>query len=84
MPPRYWYFITNQRTGTSVDVVAESGEAACRNLGWPLDKCAILQVGEVRGSDQPRHPPDGKGAGTTPGEPPSRSASPESATRSRN
>jgi hypothetical protein len=55
--PIYWYFIRNERLGRSIDMAAQSAEAACRDLCWAIDDCVVIQVGQVYDS---RHPPEGR------------------------
>jgi len=43
----YWYFISNRTTRQCVDLVADSPEAACREIGWRPDDCVVIAVGEM-------------------------------------
>jgi len=46
--PRYWFFISNNVTRQCIDVVAESAEQACSSVGWRINDCAVIQVGEMQ------------------------------------
>ena len=62
-----WYCVCNRRTGISVDMVAASLEALCRELGWdPLD-CMVVRVGEMRAPTLPpaSEPQSDSGTGAT-------------------
>jgi hypothetical protein len=43
----YWYFVGNQRTGQCFDTVAPSKAAACTNLGWDVEECVVIRVGQA-------------------------------------
>jgi hypothetical protein len=45
---RYWFFISNRSTRQCIDVVAETAEAACGQVGWELTECVVITVGEMR------------------------------------
>jgi len=46
--PRYWFFISNQSTRQCIDVVAETADSACGQVGWQLAECVVINVGEMR------------------------------------
>jgi hypothetical protein len=43
----YWYFISNRATRQCVDLVADSPEAACREIRWQQGDCVVIMVGEM-------------------------------------
>lgn len=48
---RYWYFISNRETQQCIDLVADSPEAACRDVGWQQADCVVITVGEMHDVD---------------------------------
>jgi len=42
--PECWYFVQNNRTGLSCDVIAASPAAACASRGWQLAECSVIRV----------------------------------------
>jgi len=46
-----WYFISNRATRQCIDLIAGSPEAACGEVGWELDDCVVIAVGEIAHGD---------------------------------
>ena len=46
--PRYWFFISNRSTRQCIDVVAETAEGACMEVGWQPGECVVITVGEMQ------------------------------------
>ncbi len=58
---RYWYFISNRSNQQCIDIVSSSPERACGEVGWNLDDCVVITVGEIEDRDSedapsPAHP----------------------------
>jgi hypothetical protein len=47
MTVSYWYFISNRETRQCIDLVADSPEAACREIGWRQSDCVVIAVGKM-------------------------------------
>ncbi len=47
MSLRYWYFISNRATHQCIDLVSDSPEGACREIGWQQGNCVVITVGKV-------------------------------------
>ena len=51
--PRYWFFISNRSTRQCIDVVAETADSACGQVGWQVAECVVITVGEMHRTSGP-------------------------------